>query len=146
VTLASAADLPPTRPKSAPAVPAAAAKPAPADTSDLREACQAALRRERAKPALAACEKAALANPASADVLVLLAHANLLAGWEGETLRLARRASFLDPKCADAYLLIGTVQQAAGRKSDARGAYEDYLRLAPRGAHAAEVRAILKTL
>jgi predicted TPR repeat methyltransferase len=78
--------------------------------------------------------------------VVLLAHANLLAGRDGETLRLARRASAIDPKCAEAYLLIGNVEQAAGRTPSARTAYEAYLHAAPRGAHAAEVRAILKSL
>jgi Flp pilus assembly protein TadD len=134
------------RPASAAAVSEATTKPAAASASDSLLECQAALRRERSKAALLACEKVARDKPASADALVLLAHADLLAGWEGETLRLARRASFLDPKCADAYLLIGTVHQAAGRRPDARSAYQDYLHLAPRGSHAAEIRAILRTL
>jgi tetratricopeptide (TPR) repeat protein len=107
--------------------------------------CQVALRRERAKAALTACEQVARDNPSSADAQVLLAHAELLAGRDRETLRLARSAAALDPNCADAQLLIGTVQQAAGRFSEARTAYEAYLRGAPRGSHAAEIRAILKT-
>jgi hypothetical protein len=126
--------------------PGAVPDPAAASADDALLQCQAALRRGRAKAAVAACEKVARERPSSAEALVLLAHANLLAGWEGATLQLARRASFLDPKCADAFLLIGTVQQAAGRTRDARSAYQDYLRLAPRGSHADEVRAILKTL
>jgi tetratricopeptide (TPR) repeat protein len=129
-----------------PELPSAATKPAAAaSASDLQE-CQAALRRERAKPALVACEKLSRENPASADALVMLAHANLLAGSDGETLRLARRASFLDPKNADAYLLVGTVLQTMGRMPAARSAYQSYLQNAPHGSHAAEVRAILKTL
>jgi Flp pilus assembly protein TadD len=110
------------------------------------QVCEAALRRERVKDALVACEQVATANPTSANAVVLLAHADLLAGRDGETLRLARRASTLDPKCAEAYLLIGNVEQAAGRKPDARIAYEAYLHAAPRGFHAAEVRAILRSL
>jgi tetratricopeptide (TPR) repeat protein len=96
--------------------------------------------------ALVSCDKLTRESPKSADAVVLLAHANLLAGRDGETLRLARRASAIDPNCADAYLLIGNVEQAAGRMLGARSAYEAYLHAAPRGAHAAEVRAILKTL
>jgi tetratricopeptide (TPR) repeat protein len=123
-----------------------AAGPRPTAAPDALSSCRAALRRERAKEALAACDKVAQDKPASADALVLLARANLLAGWDGETLRLARRASFLDPTCADAYLLIGSVEQGAGRTSAARSAYESYLRLAPGGLHADELRAILRKL
>jgi len=131
----------------APAAPTAPTKPAAAATdSDSLQDCQAALRRERAKPALLACEKFSRENPTSVDGLVMLAHANLLAGSDGETLRLARRASFLDPRNADAYLMVGTVLQTMGRMPAARSAYQSYLQNAPRGAHAAEVRAILKTL
>jgi Flp pilus assembly protein TadD len=126
--------------------PEPAKKPVAASDRSPLEACQSALRWERVKDALAACQQLAVENPKSVDALVLMAHADLLAGRDGETLRLARRASALDPKCADAYLLIGNVQQAAGRAPDARVAYEAYLRAAPRGAHAAEVRAVLKSL
>jgi hypothetical protein len=130
-----------------PEPPAARTKPAAAaSASDSMQECQAALRRERAKPALVACEKFSRENPTSVDALVMLAHANLLAGADGETLRLARRASFLDPKNADAYLLVGTVLQTMGRMPAARSAYQSYLQNAPHGSHAAEVRAILKTL
>lgn len=113
---------------------------------DTMQACQTALRRERVKAALAACATAANDNPTAAGAQVLLAQADLLAGRDRETLRLARRALSLDPGTADAYLLIGSVQQAAGRRPDARNAYESYLHAAPHGLHAAEVRAILKTL
>jgi predicted Zn-dependent protease len=123
-----------------------AAKTVPVNTRIPLEACQSAIRRERVQDALISCDKLTRESPKSADAVVLLAHANLLAGHDGETLRLARRASAIDPKCAEAYLLIGNVQQAAGRMPDARTAYEAYLHAAPRGAHAAEVRAILKTL
>ncbi|HEY5450000.1 MAG TPA: hypothetical protein VIQ54_14695 [Polyangia bacterium] len=134
-------------PKPGPTAPAkAAAVPAAASAGDTMQECQAAVRRERAKQAMTACTKAASANPVSADAMALLAHANLLSGRDRETLRLARAAAELDPKCADAYLLIGTVQQAAGQTSDARSAYESYLRVAPNGSYAAEIRAILKSL
>jgi hypothetical protein len=134
------------RPAPAARRPPLAAKTVPVNTRIPLEACQSAIRRERVQDALISCDKLTRESPKSADAVVLLAHANLLAGHDGETLRLARRASAIDPKCAEAYLLIGNVQQAAGRMPDARTAYEAYLHAAPRGAHAAEVRAILKTL
>ena len=86
------------------------------------------------------------ASPRTASAVVLMARADLLAGRSGEALALARRAAALDPKCAEAFLLQGSVQQATGGKKDARVAYETYLRLAPLGAHAAEVQTILRTI
>ena len=145
-------EAPPPAVTSAPEVPQTAARRAPvkklvsaSDRSPL-EACQSALRGERVREALSSCQRLAEENPKSVDAMVLMAHADLLAGRDAETLRLARRAAALDPKNADAYLLIGNVQQAAGRASEARAAYDAYLRAAPRGAHANEVRAVLKTL
>jgi tetratricopeptide (TPR) repeat protein len=121
-------------------------KAATTDTRSPLEACQSAIRWERVQDALVACKKLTEEKPQSADAMVLLAHADLLAGREAETLRLARRASALDPNCAEAYLLEGNVEQAAGRMAVARTAYEAYLRAAPHGAHAAEIRTILKSL
>jgi hypothetical protein len=124
--------------------PAAVAVAAP--VADHVGACRRALRREHAQKALAACRRAAEARPTSADAVVLHAHAELLAGHQEETLRLARKAMAIDAGCAEAYLLIGNVQQMAGSKLAARFAYQSYLDHAPRGEHAAEVRAILRTL
>jgi hypothetical protein len=123
-------------------------KPAAVLTSERSplEACQSAIRWERVRDALTSCQRLTEENPKSVDAMVLMAHADLLAGRDAETLRLANRASALDPSYADAYLLIGNVHQAAGQAAQARVAYEAYLRAAPRGAHAAEVRAVLKTL
>jgi len=120
--------------------------PAPLAATDSLAACRKALRNERARKALIACRHASDANPGSAEAAVLLAHADLLAGRQDETLKHARRASALDPSCAEAYLLIGNVQQMSGSTPAARAAYQAYLQLAPRGPHAAEVRAILRTL
>jgi tetratricopeptide (TPR) repeat protein len=127
--------------------PTSSAATAPiASEPDHVNVCRKALRNERTKQALVACRRAAEANPTSADAVVLMAHADLLAGRQEETLRLARKASALDPGCAEAYLLIGNVEQTAGSKLAARSAYQAYLDHAPRGPHAAEVRAILRTL
>jgi tetratricopeptide (TPR) repeat protein len=129
------------------AVPVGAPSAARSSASDSsQEACETALRRERAKQAVAACDKLARESPSSAHAMVMLAHADLLDGSPGEALSLARRASFLDPTCADAYLLLGTVLRSMGRLPAARSAYESYLAAAPRDSHAADVQAILKTL
>ena len=141
--VANAAIRAPAAPKPAPRQLAAANATAGSAALD---ACKTAIRRERTRDAVAACTKIADQRPGSAEAVVLLARAQLLAGRESESLRLAQRASILDPRCADAYLLIGNVHQLTGRTPDARSAYEAYLAIAPHGDHADEIRAILRTL
>ena len=60
----------------------------------------------------------------------------------------SRRAepSLRTPARPTRILLIGTVAQTTGQRTEARTAYETYLALAPYGAHASDVRAILRTL
>jgi Flp pilus assembly protein TadD len=124
----------------------AAEAPAAGPTVPAIEGCRSALLRQRARDALANCRQVFASDPRSADAMVLLARADLLAGRPAETLQLAHRAVSANPRHADAYLLIGTVQQVEGRRSEARSAYETYLQLAPLGAHATDVKAILRTL
>jgi hypothetical protein len=125
--------------------PRAADAPALGASSPL-EACKAALIHQRSRDALSACSQVFGGDPRSADNMVLLARADLLAGRTSETLTLARRAVAANPRQADAYLLIGTIQQTTGQRGEARIAYETYLQLSPYGAHASDVRAILRTL
>jgi hypothetical protein len=47
---------------------------------------------------------------------------------------------------ADAYLVVGTVQQSESHNAEARSAYQSYLKLAPKGEYAGEVRVILTSL
>jgi tetratricopeptide (TPR) repeat protein len=126
-------------------------RPAPARTvasiepTERLDACQKAVDHERPGEALSACEAAAQAAPKSANAVLLLARANMLAGHKGDTLRLAKRAVGMNPHLPDAYLIIGSVQQSSNPQA-ARSAYEEYLRLAPNGRHAGEVRAVLPRL
>jgi Flp pilus assembly protein TadD len=102
--------------------------------------------RQRSRDALSACSQVFGGDPRSADNMVLLARADLLAGRTSETMTLARRAVATNPRQADAYLLIGTIAQTTGQRQEARSAYETYLQLSPYGAHASDVKAILRTL
>src|SRR6185436_16234401 len=111
------------------------ARPAVAPAVAPLDGCKSALLRQRARDALANCRQVFASDPRSADAMVLLARADLLAGRPTETLQLAHRAVTANPRHADAYLLIGTVQQTEGRRNEARSAYETYLQLAPLGAH-----------
>lgn len=64
-------------------------------------------------------------------------------GRTQSAIRSFERARQLDPDSARAALLVGTGFQVAERDQEARSAYGDYLRLAPRGEHADDVRQIL---
>ena len=55
-------------------------------------------------------------------------------------------AATANPNNADAYLVIGTVQQSLDHITEARTAYQTYLKLAPKGQYAGEVRSILSSL
>jgi tetratricopeptide (TPR) repeat protein len=139
---------PPAPPPSVPASVVVAPAPPASSTPEPSPlgACQLALQKQRSRDALGTCGSAVASAPRSAEALILLARADLLAGRQGETLRLARRAAVANPRQADAYLLIGSVEQTEGHKQDARIAYERYLALAPHGTHAADVRVILRRL
>jgi tetratricopeptide (TPR) repeat protein len=141
----SAADAPGTARKP-PARPEPSVASGAAPIGKPLEDCRSGLLRQRSRDALAACRQVFAGDPHSADAMVLLARADLLAGRATETLQLARRAVVANPRHADAYLLIGTVEQTEGRRQEARSAYQTYLELAPLGAHASDVRAILRTL
>jgi predicted TPR repeat methyltransferase len=48
-----------------------------------------------------------------------------------------------DPNLADAYVFIGTAEQAAGHAQAAKIAYLKYLELAPTGRYAQDLKAIV---
>jgi tetratricopeptide (TPR) repeat protein len=63
-----------------------------------------------------------------------------------EALTSAERAVKLNPKLADAYVIIGGVRQDDGDVDEARRAYQRYLELEPKGSYAADLRAIIGRL
>jgi tetratricopeptide (TPR) repeat protein len=98
------------------------------------------------KDAEAACTAARDANPGSAEANGFLAHALLNRNRRHESLVAAERAIKLNPKWADAYVVIGGIHQDAGEMADARRAYQRYLELEPHGEFAGELRAIVDRL
>ena len=98
------------------------------------------------KDAEAACTAAADANPDSAEANGFLAHALFNRNRRREALAAAERAVKLNPKWADAYVIIGGIHQDAGEMADARRAYQRYLELEPHGQYAGELRAIVDRL
>jgi CheY-like chemotaxis protein len=131
------------------AAPAAEAPPAAAASDEflrLKEECLAAYASEKYKAIVTACGKAVAAKPDAPDVLVMLAHAELDKGNAPRSLTWAKKAIDVDPNIAEAYVFIGTAEQQAGRKEEAKAAYQKYLELAPTGKYAEDLKAILATL
>ena len=76
----------------------------------------------------------------------LLAHSLFNRNKRREALSSAERAVKLNPKLADAYVIIGGVLQEDGEVDEARRAYQRYLELEPKGSYAADLRAIIARL
>jgi len=150
---ARAGVAPDTRPALGGLTPAAATTPvqaeaaAPAlDPQQALDACQRAVESGAPRKALDACRGAVAANQSNAASLILFAQAKLLVGRDNEAFSLAKRALAADPANAEAYLILGSIAQGIGNTAEARRSYETYLRVAPQGSHASEIRAILRTM
>jgi hypothetical protein len=117
-----------------------------AEAPALLVACRTSYQEARMKDAEAACTAARDANPDSAEANGWLAHALLNRNHRRESLVAAERAVKLNPKWADAYVVIGGIHQDAGEMADARRAYQRYLELQPHGEFAVELRAIVDRL
>jgi len=121
---------------------------ATAGTEALVERCREVNAGARGRPSavLAACRPAIEAEPQAADILVMLARAEIDLGRAAEARNWARRALRVNRNLADAYVFLGGAEQAMGRPAEAKAAYKKYLELAPTGRHAGELRAILENL
>ncbi|HJX64490.1 MAG TPA: DUF4388 domain-containing protein [Polyangia bacterium] len=121
---------------------------ASATTEGPRESCFKADAGGKGKPmvVLAACRPAIEAQPEAADIMVILARAELDRGRSGEAWTWAKKALAVNPDLADAYLLLGGAEQEAAHPAEAKAAYKRYLELAPTGRHARDLRAILDNL
>jgi CheY-like chemotaxis protein len=116
------------------------------EAPQLLAACRQAFTEKRAKDAETACIAAKDANPNSPEACALLGHALFNRKKRREALQWAERAIELDPRHADAYVIIGGVKQAADDPAAAKAAYKKYLELAPNGQYAADLRAIVDSL
>jgi Flp pilus assembly protein TadD len=103
-------------------------------------------RRGQTKKTLDVLERAIALNPQGDEALVLLANCYLERGSAQKALAAANSAMAANGSNAEAYLVIGAVQQQLSHKAEARSAYQNYLKLAPRGQYAGEIRSILSTL
>jgi len=108
--------------------------------------CHRAMTDRRNKEILAACAEAFAAEPGAADIAVALARAELDRGRTGLALTWAKQAVAVNPEIAESYVIIGEAEQAGGHKKAAKEAYQHYLRLAPNGRYAADLRAVVRSL
>jgi CheY-like chemotaxis protein len=122
------------------------ARARPTEFPSLLSACRQAFTEKRAKDAEIACVAAKDANPDSPEACVLLGHALFERKKRHEALQWAERAVALDPKQAEAYVIIGGVRQALADAPAAKAAYKKYLELAPNGQYASDLRAIVDSL
>jgi tetratricopeptide (TPR) repeat protein len=130
----------------APVAPPPVAAPPVGDYRALVAEAQALYRNGRTQKAARAAEQALAVRPDGDEALVLAARCALDRGANEQALGAASRAAQANPRNADAQLIVGTVEQQRGRARDARRAYARYLELAPSGAYASEIHAILRTL
>ncbi|RME22864.1 MAG: tetratricopeptide repeat protein, partial [Deltaproteobacteria bacterium] len=91
-------------------------------------------------------EQALQKYPRGAAAMVALANCYFEMGRYRAAIKAAKEALVVDPNNPQAYLTLGTVYQTLGRTKGAVSAYRRYLKLAPRGQFASDVRAILKSL
>ena len=119
---------------------AAATVDAPAGVSD--KTCDTTLiRRAPWRLSADACARAFDADYSNAALALAVAQAEHARGHLPAAAQWAKRALALDPKAAEAYVLIARAEVENGNDEDARAAYRHYLELAPRGWHKAEARA-----
>jgi CheY-like chemotaxis protein len=113
------------------------------------EDCRRAYARERYSRIVRVCGQALAAEEGRAEpgalagAMAMLAHAELDRGNYSRAGRWARKALALDPRLPEAYAYLGFVEDQAGRRDEALAAYRSYLRLAPHGRHADDLRAII---
>jgi CheY-like chemotaxis protein len=100
----------------------------------------------RPKAVLTACRPAVKATPQAADLLLIMARAELDRGKAEESRDWAKQAIDVDPGLGAAYIFLGTAEQELGNKGEAKAAYQKYLQLVPTGRRARELRAVLDNL
>jgi hypothetical protein len=120
--------------------------PVTGSAASARARCEQAVSRRHSKDILSLCEAAFTADPSAADIAVLLARTQYDRGRLAQAVAWSKKALAVDPNAADAYVFIGGAEQGAGRNKAAKEAYKNYLRLAPAGRYAADLRAIVSSL
>jgi DNA-binding response OmpR family regulator len=107
---------------------------------------KAQVERGRTAKGIATLERALAVKADGDEALVAIANAVLEQGDTDKAAVYANRAVAANASNAEAYLVKGAAQQALGHNSEAKAAYQQYLRLAPHGQFATDIRSILPKL
>jgi tetratricopeptide (TPR) repeat protein len=102
--------------------------------------------RGKYKTIVSTCGRVLEVDPRAADVMVMLANAELDRGKTKESVEWAHKALAVDASLPEPYVVVGTAEQMAGHPKEAKAAYEKYLELAPTGPFASDLRQVLKGL
>jgi CheY-like chemotaxis protein len=89
-------------------------------------------------------EKALALAPSDQRALLAMSTSLLELDRGKEALRAAEKVARVNPRSAQAHLIIGSVKQNDGEKEAAIDAYEKYLELAPQARYAKDVRRVLE--
>lgn len=141
--LAAKADLPAQAKPPAPDVAASKLSLAAAELNDPAarpEACDELYRRQRWKLATVACLRAFELEPTNPDLALRVAQAMHARGRAVAAGEWAQRTIALDPRAAEAFVILARAETRAKQPAAAARSYRRYLELAPRGWHATEAR------
>lgn len=118
----------------------AAARTVAEDVQRLRSMVQ----REQFDQALTLARDLSQRAPSNRQAAFLHGRAALNADQNNEAIEQLSRARRLGLSTGDLFIDLATAYQLAGRRDEARGAYESYLEVQPSGPYADEVRSILE--
>ena len=123
-----------------------AAATAPVADNDARSRCRQSIRERRARDIVTICSAAFEQDSADVDAAVAVAKVEFDRGRTAQAYTWSKKAIAVNPATADAYVFAGSVEQSQGHGKAAKEAYQHYLRLAPSGRYAAEIRIIVNSL
>ncbi|MBI3070871.1 MAG: DUF4388 domain-containing protein [Deltaproteobacteria bacterium] len=98
--------------------------------------------RGRYKKAVDPLQKVVAAKP-TAEAHYLLGEAYFELSKEGPALDQLEKATAMGSRRGKAFMMLGSLYSSAGKKAKARGAFEQYLKVEPRGKFAADAKAML---
>jgi tetratricopeptide (TPR) repeat protein len=116
------------------------------DAADARSRCKKAIGGRHNKEILELCPSVFTSDPNASDIAVALAKIEFDRGRSAQAYAWSKKAIAANPDIADAYVFIGEAEQSAGHGKAAKEAYAHYLRLAPSGRYATDLRAIVNSL
>lgn len=135
----------PTKPEPDKTKEAPVAQAAPAE-NEARDRCRQAIRGRKAKEIVSLCSAAFEQDATDADAAVAVAKVEFDRGRFAQAYNWSKKAIAVNPSAAEAYVYAGGAEQNQGHGKAAKEAYLQYLRLAPSGRYAAELRTIVRSL